>query len=315
MDLANDQPILWIIVGCTASGKGAVGRELAGRLGGEILSVDSMKIYRRMDIGTAKPTAEQRAAVPHHGLDLAEPSESFSVARWLEAADRAVAEITARGKIPLAVGGTTLYLKALLEGLFEGPPADEPLRAELESRADEEGSPLLHAELQQVDPLSAGRIHPNDRKRIIRALEVFRTTGQPISQLQQQWDAQQRRYPARLIGLRRQRDDQNRRINARVKTMVERGLRDEVAALLGEPDGLSEQAAQAVGYAELIDHFAGRVDFEKAIENIKINTRRLAKKQRTWQRRFADVHWFDLTDEQTVASAADRILQEVPITP
>ena len=294
------------ILGCTASGKGSAGRVLARRIGGSILSVDSMKIYRRMDIGTAKPSAAIRAEIPHYGLDLVEPSESFSVAQYVEHAELAIADIRAQGRVPLAVGGTSLYIKAMVEGLFEGPSADAVLRDELKARAVRGELAQLHRELASVDPQSAQRIHPNDERRIIRALEVYRLTGQPISQLQQQWDVQ-RRPDVVLIGLRRDKDDLNGRINLRAKLMMEAGLRDEVAALLAEPAGLSQQSAQAVGYAEMIDHLQGRCSLDEAFERIKINTRQLAKKQRTWQRRFRDVHWIDAAPGDSPEKLADEI--------
>ncbi len=303
-----------IILGCTASGKASVGLKLARRLGAQILVVDSMKIYRRMNIGTAKPSPAAQAEVAHHGIDLVEPSESFSVAQYVEHADAAIAEIVAAGNIPLAAGGTSLYLKALTEGLFEGPSAEPALRESLKARAAEEGLPALHAELAAVDPAAAELIHPNDERRIVRALEVFQTTGTPISELQKQWGSQ-KRYDCQFIGLRRDKADQSSRINRRVKQMVEAGLIDEVRALLDEPAPLSRQAAAAVGYAELIDHFAGRCTLDEAIEKIKINTRRLATKQRTWHRRFAGVHWVDVGPDDTVEAITDRILAEVPFAP
>ncbi len=302
---------LIVILGCTASGKGALGRELARRLGGQIVSVDSMKVYRRMDIGTAKPSAELRREVPHWCVDVVEPWEEYSVARFVEDADRAIETIGEAGTHPLAVGGTSLYLKGLLEGLFEGPSADPDLRRELKADIARRGAPALHGDLATVDPVAAERIHPNDAKRIIRALEVYRTTGTPISELQRQWNAAGRRYNATLIGLRWQRDQQSRRINARVHRMVEAGLVEEVRALLDDPRGLSKQAAQAVGYAEMIDHLADRCSLDEAVERIKINTRRLAKKQRTWHRRFAGVTWLDLAEGDSAESVADRVMRDV----
>ncbi len=306
---------LYFILGCTAGGKGAVARRLARRLGGQIVSVDSMKVYRRMDIGTAKPSAEARAEVGHHCIDVVEPSESFSVARFVEAADDAVRRIADHGDVALAVGGTSLYIKALREGLFEGPSADEALRETLRQRAGREGTDALHHELAGVDPEAADRIHPNDEKRIVRALEVYRATGRPISDLQRQWDAAGPRYAGAMIGLRRDKADQSRRINARARRMVQMGLREEVEALLSEPEGLGDQAAAAVGYAEMIDHLAGRCSLEDALERIKINTRRLARKQRTWHRRFRDVQWFDVADDEPPEAVADRILAAVDFRP
>lgn len=304
---------LYIILGCTASGKGALGREIARRVGGRIVSVDSMKIYRRMDIGTAKPPAEVRAAVPHYCLDLVEPWEAFSVAQYVEHADAAVAGIRAAGAVPLAVGGTSLYLKALTEGLFEGPSSDAAFREELQARAAAEGLGALHAELAGVDPAAGARIHPNDARRIVRALEVYRHTGRPISSLQRQWE-NERRYDCVLIGLRREKEDLHRRINLRVRKMVEAGLLDEVRALRADPRGIAPQAAQAVGCAEVLEHLRGRCSFDAAVEQIKINTRRLAKKQRTWQRRFRGVTWIDVEGDEFVPRAAERVLAAVNFT-
>jgi len=302
---------LYFIIGCTASGKGSLGRELARRLGGQIVSVDSMKIYRRMDIGTAKPSPAIRAEIPHHCIDIVEPSESFSVAQFVQHADRAIGEIASAGAVALAVGGTSLYIKALSEGLFEGPSADEQTRRNLRARAAAEGLSALHAELAAIDAEAAARIHPNDERRIVRALEVYHATGTPITALQRQWDSGQRRYEAVFIGLRRDKADQGRRINLRAKMMLDAGLADEVAALLAEPGGLSGQAAQAVGYAELIDYIKGLCSLDEAFEQIKINTRRLAKKQRTWHRRFAGVTWFDAAPDETPEALAARVIEAI----
>ena len=302
---------VYFILGCTAVGKGAVGCAVARRLGGQIVSVDSMKVYRRMDIGTAKPPPESRAEIPHHCIDIVEPSESFSVARYVEHADRAIESISAAGGAPLAVGGTGLYIKALSEGLFAGPSADAALRDELRRRARAEGLAALHAELARVDPAAAERIHPNDERRIVRALEVYRLSGEPISALQRQWDSAGRRHECVFIGLRRGRGDLHARINARARRMVALGLREETAGLLAAPGGLSDQAAQAVGYAEMIAHIRGEIALDEAMERVKISTRRLAKKQRTWQRRFRDAIWFDIAPDELAERTAERILSVV----
>jgi len=306
---------VYFILGCTACGKAAVGRTLARRVGGEIVSVDSMKVYRRMDIGTAKPTAAQQAEVRHHGIDVVEPSESFSAARYVACAESALGSIARAGGVALAVGGTSLYIKALSEGLFEAPPGDAAVRSALRARAGEAGLAALHADLAGVDPVAAGRIHPNDERRIVRALEVYRTTGRPISALQAQWDSGSRRHACLLIGLRRAREDQNGRINARARRMVAAGLKDEVAALLAEPGGLSPQAAAAVGYAEMIAHLRGEMTEADALERIKINTRRLARKQRTWHRRWRDVRWFDVAPDEPAERVADRVEAAVRFVP
>ncbi|MCP4592268.1 MAG: tRNA (adenosine(37)-N6)-dimethylallyltransferase MiaA [bacterium] len=298
------------IFGCTGCGKGGLGRALAERLEGEIVSVDSMKVYRRMDIGTAKPSAEDRARIPHHLIDVAEPAEEFSVGRFVELADAAIRDIHARGRPVLAVGGTALYLKALSEGLFDGPSADEEIRARLKAQADVVGNAGLHAELRAVDPVAAERIHPNDLRRIVRALEVYELVGQPISALQTQWDAQRRQYDCGFVGLRRDLEDQNHRTNQRVRTMLSSGLVDEVRSLLAESPGLSSTACRAVGYSEIITHLSGGMALAEAVEKIKINTRQLAKSQRTWFKRFRQAHWIDLEPDSTASAVADALIAE-----
>ena len=285
-----------LILGVTASGKGRLALELAERMGAEIVSVDSMKIYRRMEIGTAKPSKESQEKARYHLIDVAEPSKSFSVGRFLELANDAINDISGRGKPVIAVGGTALYIKALLFGLFDGPGSDEAIREALRERAKGEGLAVLHRQLAVIDPAAAERIHPNDAKRIIRALEVYQLTGKPISAFQRQWDANGRNHSAdwTLIGLRRERALENRRMNARVKTMMEAGLLDEVRGLLAEPEPLSQQARCAIGYAELIEYLEGKTSLEEAVELIKKNTRRFAKGQRTWFKTFGPVNWIDI---------------------
>ncbi len=299
------------ILGCTASGKGALGRALADRLGGEIVSIDSMKVYRGMDIGTAKPDPAERAAIPHHLIDVADPWEPFSAARFVELADEAVSGIHARARPVIAVGGTVLYFRSFYEGLFAGPAADPEFRANLRGRAEREGLDALHAELAHVDPEAAARIHRNDLRRIERALEVYRRTGAPISRLQQQWDRMIRRpdWDWRLLGLRREREAANRRINERVRRMVRDGLVDEAHRLWSDPRGVGPQAGQAVGYAELFEHFAGRCSLEDAVERIKINSRRLAKQQRTWLKRMPRVAWLETSDDEGTDALTARVLE------
>ena len=301
-------PTLHFLVGCTASGKSSLGVELAGRLGGEIISIDSMKVYRGMDIGTAKPSASVRATVPHHLVDVVDPWDDFSVAQYVALADSAVASIHERGRRIFVVGGTPLYIKALSEGLFEGPGADVQTRERLQHLAAERGTPALHERLQQVDPVAAGRIHRNDLRRLVRALEVFELTGRPISALQEQWDRERQRYDCRFFGLRWSKEDLHLRIKERVARMIDRGLVDEVCRLLSLDRPLSTAARQAVGYAEIIEHLAGRTELDYAIEQIKINTRQLAKAQRTWLRRFRAIQWIDLMPGATAAGVADGLM-------
>ena len=291
-----------LILGVTASGKGRLAFRLAESLGAEIISIDSMKIYRRMDIGTAKPPKEARERIKYHLIDIVEPSEPFSVGTFLDLAYKAITEIKSRNKPIIAVGGTALYIKALLYGLFEGPGTDEQVRTELQKRAKVEGQEQLYCELQKIDPTAAERIHPNDSKRIIRALEVHKLTNKPISDFQQQWN-KTTSHDWTIIGLRRERAEENKRINARVKRMVEQGFVEEVKSLLSEDKPLSKQARCAIGYCEIADYLNGKTTLDGAIELIKKNTRRLAKHQRTWFRTFKNVHWLDIAPAESAGDS------------
>jgi tRNA dimethylallyltransferase len=318
---AHDRPI--VILGPTAGGKSELAVVLAERLGGEIISADSMQIYRRMDAGTAKPSPALRARVPHHLIDCVEPTDRFTVADWLQQADALITAMQARACVPIVVGGTNLYIQALLEGLFEGPAHDAELRDQL-SQID---STALHARLAAVDPAAADRIHPNDRKKLIRAIEVFEQTGQPISRQQRQWgDARCGPYrrDARLVGLVWPPAEVNRRINLRVKAMFDpakaaeqleqdgldpaevwwtRGLVEETADLHARGQ-LGPQAREALGYKQVLAHLAGRWTRDEAFEQTKIQTRRFAKRQRTWLKRFTAVAWIE-APEKTAEALAD----------
>jgi tRNA dimethylallyltransferase len=307
-----------LILGVTASGKGRLAFELAKSLDAEIISIDSMKVYRRMNIGTAKPPKEIRDQIPYHLIDVVEPCDSFSVARFLELANAAIKDIQSRNKPAchgrlasgesrrvVAVGGTALYIKSLLYGLFEGPGTNEQIRAELKTQAEVEGLQSLYKQLQKIDPDTANKISSNDARRIIRALEVYKLTGQPISRFQQQWNADNK-HNWIIIGLRREKPEESKRINARVKKMIDAGLVDEVKKLLAEPKPLSDQARCAIGYAEIIDHLAGKTSLDDAIELIKKNTRKLAKAQRTWFKTFKNVHWLTLAPDETSDQTLSR---------
>lgn len=295
-----------LILGVTASGKGRLAFDLAEHLGAEIISIDSMKVYRRMDIGTAKPPKEARQHIKYHLIDIVEPSDSFSVGAFLDAASGAMEQIKKNNKKIVAVGGTALYIKSLLYGLFDGVGTDEQIRTGLRDRAEAKGLAELHKELTNIDPAAAGRINPNDAKRIIRALEVYQLTGKPISSFQKQWEQQQIKHKWSIIGLRREKADASSRINRRVIKMIEAGLIDEVKSLLNEKKPLSKQARCAIGYAEIIEHLNGQINLKDAIESIKINTRRLAKGQRTWFKTFQNVRWLDITNDETSQHILDR---------
>jgi tRNA dimethylallyltransferase len=299
--MAVDTPIL-AIVGPTASGKSSLAMEIARRRDAEILSIDSMQIYKALDIGTAKPTVQDQSQVRHHLIDVAGRHETFSAARFVELADIAIADARGRGKPLVATGGTPMYFRALFDGLFDGPGADEAIR----HRLGELPTDVLHQRLTRVDPAAAGRIHVADRKRLVRALEVFEQTGQPISSLQTQWASRQPRHRAVWVGLSWEKSALNQRINARVRQMIAAGWVDEVRRLIEHPAGLSPTALAATGYRQLIDHVQGRMSLSDAIEDIKIATRQLARRQMKWLRRFADVTW--LEGDQPLETLVQRAL-------
>ena len=282
-----------VIVGPTASGKTRMAVELAKAHNGEVVSADSMQIYRRMDIGTAKPTAEEMDGVPHHMIDVADPEEDFSVARYVEMASACVDDIFSRGKLPIVAGGTGLYVDSLLSGrTFAAFSPDSSLRKELEAELAERGGEAMLSELSRVDPEAAARLHPNDHKRIVRALEVYRSTGKTISEHNRETQALPPRYEALTIGLNFQdRADLWARIDARVDQMAADGLEREVRELLSS--GLSPRctAMQAIGYKEFVAAVEGDMTWREAEELVKLRSRQYAKRQLTWFRRSPHTHW------------------------
>ncbi len=281
-------PKLLAVLGPTASGKSDLAMAVARATGGEILSVDSMQVYRGMDIGTAKPSPPERAAVSHHLIDVVEVDQSFTVAQFVGLANEAIASANRRGVPLIAVGGTPLYFKALFSGLFAAPSASGEIRKQL---AQQSGA-QLHERLTAVDPSAAARIHPNDSKRLIRALEVHQLTGRPISDLQTQWSSSGPLHEAIWVGLNWEKPALNARINARVKSMMASGWLDETRGLLERYGSFSPSAGQAAGYAELIEHLKGGLPLAETVERIKIATRQLARRQIKWFRRFPNVLWF-----------------------
>lgn len=277
-----------VIVGPTASGKTTLAVSLAHAYAeaaghrAEIISADSIQIYRGLDIGAAKPTPEERRDIPHHLIDIREPTDAYTVDHWNKDAGAIIDDLRNRETLPIVCGGTHLYIKALLEGLFDAPPPDPNQRAELLAMDTD----LRRRELERVDPIAAQRIHPNDIRRTVRALEVYRQTGTPITEHQRQWDRGAHRSDILLIPLLWPNETLNRRINARVRDMIEQGLIDE-ARSLWQTGRLGPQAREALGYKQLIKHFEGRAPLDRAIEAIKVETRRFAKNQRTWLRRLS----------------------------
>ncbi len=300
----------WFLTGTTASGKTGVGVELAGLIDAEIVSMDSMALYRGMDIGTAKPTDRQRRAVPHHLLDAIEPHEQYSVAQYVAAAGECIDEIKARGRQVLFVGGTPLYLKGLLRGIFAGPPADWEFRKQLREEAAGHDPGWLHGKLSEVDPASAERLHQNDTRRLVRALEVYHKTGTPISLLQRQFDTGRPAEQCRVFVLNRPRQDLHRRIEQRVDEMFAAGLVDEVRRLLERSEPLSRTARKAVGYREVIEHLDGELTLPETVELVKCHTRRLAKRQATWFRGLSECRFVPIPGRLDAGDVARRIAKK-----
>ena len=303
-------PKIIVITGPTASGKTWLAVELARRYNGEVVSADSMQIYRRMDIGTAKPTRSEMRGVPHHMLDVADPEEDFSVARYVQLAVPCIKDILSRGRLPILAGGTGLYIDSLLSGrTFAAFSPENPLRRELEEQFAQEGGEAMLAELARVDPDSARKLHPNDAKRIIRALEVYRSTGRTIAQHNRETQALPNRYDPLYIGLAfRDREDMKRRIDQRVDQMMEDGLLDEVRALKERGCTRDMVSMQGLGYQELLAYLEGEYPLEEAVRLIKRDTRHFAKRQLTWFRRERDVRWLKLEDFD---SDPDKVLKHI----
>ena len=284
-------PKLIAVVGPTASGKTRMGVELAHALNGEVVSADSMQIYRRMDIGTAKPTQAEMAGIPHHMIDIADPEEDFSVARYVDLATSCVNDILARGKIPILVGGTGLYVDSLLSGRTFAAQATG-WRERLQRRAEAEGILPLLEELRSVDPEAAARLHPADEKRILRALEVWHETGKTITQHNRETQSLPPRYDALVLGLSfENREHLKRRIDLRVDEMMACGLADEVRALLNSGIPSHCTAMQAIGYKELAAALLQGEPLSPAVEEIKLRSRQYAKRQLTWFRRMPNIQW------------------------
>jgi tRNA dimethylallyltransferase len=296
------------LAGPTASGKSAVSLILAERLNAEIVSLDSMTVYRGMDIGTAKPAWEERERVPHHLIDIADPHVDFSVAEFLRMASMAVEDIVHRGRVPLFVGGTGLYLRSILRGMSEGPEANWEIRSQWEHQARENGPEWLHGQLQKVDPVTAARLHPNDMRRIIRAIEVFELTGTPISAGHQHGQRLSEHAARLVVWLDPDREWLRKRIGDRVDEMMRQGWLEETRLLLQRTPKPGRTAGQALGYRELSGHLAGDTTLEATVEQIRTATRQFAKRQYTWFRNLQECTAVTVAGHETPEELANRVL-------
>ncbi len=309
MTAEQDQPIRYYLVGPTGAGKKQVGVRVASDLNAEIISLDSMKVYRDVNIGTTTPDREQRLKCPFHLINVREPHEEFSVAEYIDEAKHVERRLRERGKRPLFVGGTGMYLDRLVNGLFDGPDADWSLREKLKQRAEEEGSDVLHERLQEVDPDRADEIHPNDQRRIIRALEVHEKTGRPMSELIREASERAARYDHRIGVLKWPREVLYRRINERVERLMEQGWLDEARRLKNRDPEPGRQVLQAAGYKQLFEFLEDEKDLDEAIEEIKQEHRNLAKRQMTWFRSLdAPVEWIELEEGLSTEDVVEQVL-------
>lgn len=284
---------LCALVGPTAVGKSSLAQALCEEVGVELFSLDSMLVYRGMDVGTAKPGASEQALVPHRLIDLVDPPQRYDVTRYLRDVRAAALQLAARGARALFVGGSAFYLKALLEGLFEGPPVDPVLRNALEERARERGNAELFGRLEEIDPRSAARIHVNDTKRLVRALEVFEQTGRTLSDWQREWGWYGERRPARvqhLVGLELPVEELDERIARRTAAMLDAGWAEEARAIR-DGGGFGPTSIQALGYREVLEHLDGRLERAECAQRIRLRTRQFARRQRTWYRKFDEIEW------------------------
>jgi len=293
------------LAGPTASGKSAAALHLAERIGGEIISVDSMQVYRGLDIGTAKPTAAERLRVAHHLLDVSDLGDAFDAARFVALANKAVSEIRSRGRVPIFCGGTGLYFRAFIEGIGGSPAPQPELRARLEATPVSE----LLAELERADPVTFDRIDRKNPRRVVRAIEVIRLTGKPFSAQRAEWNDPSRMATTVIAAIRRDSSDLQERINRRVEEMFRAGLVEETNALMSQ--GLTENktAMQAIGYRQVVEHLRGERSLPETVELVKIRTRQYAKRQMTWFRHQQNVRWLDIGRDDPAASIAERCLQ------
>jgi len=303
-------PLIFVL-GPTGVGKTEIAIRLAQQVDAEIVSLDSRQLYRQMNIGTAKPTPEQRDIVPHHLIDCVDIDQPFSVADYQHLADGVILQIQERGRHILVVGGAGLYFRALVDGLFPGPGADNTIRERLKREGDEKGTVALHKRLLQCDPKSAARIHPNNLIRVIRALEVYELSGNPISELQGQWKNSGTRYAFRAFGLNMPRETLYERIEKRVDKMIADGLVEEVKKILDRHYVRDCVALQSFGYKEIFDYLDGKLGLEDAIALLKQNTRQFAKRQLTWFRGDPRIEWIDLSQFVWMDQIVNNLLEQI----
>lgn len=309
--MINSSPPIIFLVGPTSVGKTALAIRLAQWLNTEIISADSRQVYRYLDIGTGKPSRQQLELVPHHLISIVSPEEEFTVADYLKSCLRLIEEFNQTQKIPLIVGGTGLYIKALTRGLFAGPGADRRLRCELKELVKGKGLPDLYLKLQEVDPEAAKKIHPHDERRITRALEVYYQTGTPISVFQRGHTFPPLHSPSLVLGLKRERKDLYQRIENRVEGMLKDGLIEEVKNLLTQNYSENLNALNTLGYRDIMRYLKGTQSLETAVSNFKRDTRRLAKRQMTWFRKEEQIHWYDLTGSTNGDDKEKKILDQI----
>ncbi len=303
------QPI--VICGPTAVGKTGFAIEMAGRFGGEIISADSMQIYRRMDIGTAKPSASEQALAVHHLVDILSPDEDFDAVRYARMADDCIARLSSENKVPFVVGGTGLYIKALIHGLTDAAPTAPRIRERLRRELEKSGPGSMHRRLRACDPVSADRIHPNDTYRILRALEVFELTGRSITRQFEDHGFSTSRYNALHIGLTLPRDVLYDRINRRVEIMLAEGFLEEVKTLLEEGFSADLKSMQSLGYRHMVEYIQGRLEWEEAVRTMKRDHRRYAKRQMTWFSAVPGVHWLAPDQYQAAAGLIDGFQKRI----
>ena len=299
------------IVGPTAIGKSRIGIEIAKVLQTEILTADSCQVYKGMDIGTDKPTISERQGIPHRLIDLVSPDQSFNVGEFRRHALKEIARLHDQGRPPLIIGGTGLYIRALLRGLCPGPPANWAIRQALSQEATARGTSFLHEKLQKVDPDLAQRLHPNDQPKVLRALEVYQTLGIPLSKVQQQHQFQESPHPFLLIGLTMERQDLYRRIDTRVEKEIEKGLIEETQQLLQQGYSRNLGSMKGLGYRQFSGYLEGEYSYEEAVRLLKRDTRHFAKRQMTWFRKESDIYWIPLEETDIPSHAATKVLRKI----